>query len=304
MNEETIASMLQGMLSQEDFYTCHDYILEDHNADAHWMTCRVSLLNTEDLELNRSFRSRMISWAYEVIRFSKFQRETAEFATSYFDRFVQTKHGEEALHDRVAFQLAYVTCLFMATKLHEPITMSPAFFSILSRDKFSMEEIQKMELTILSALQWRINPPTALAFAQHFIALHPLNRQIEASVRDAIYDLAKVQIELMVDDYQFVSVPRSTIALAALINSLDSLQIDPNGWGVTQLMSQANMNKNMEEVEWVRDGLYHVISKLPHQVAKCLPKALCGSSYRGMGMASEQASCQQSPRSVYHTGTC
>ena len=78
------------------------------------------------------------------------------------------------------------------------------------------QQVEEMEREILKAIQWRVNPPTALAFVSKFLDLIPPHHMMNDTVRGVAMDLAKFQIEIAVTDYGLITVSPSTVALAAL----------------------------------------------------------------------------------------
>jgi Cyclin, N-terminal domain/Cyclin, C-terminal domain len=297
MENDTMA--LDSMLSQEETaYHCRDYILQDSHHDPQWLVLRAALATHEDLVMNRAFRSTMIAWSQQLIDFMGMRRETVEFAASFFDRFLQTASAHDALKDRVTFQLAFVTCTYMAIKLHEATAMSPRVFSKLSQGSYCIKQIERMERVILNAIGWRVNPPTPTSFAREILSLFP-QTVLPAELKNTVYDLAKVQLELVLEDYRFVNIKKSAIAVASILNALESLQQNTPFLG-TALAHHASMFNNFEDIPLIRRHLYQLIAGLPSN-----PSFSCqtGSpSCRSVDMAQKHAIGQRhSPRSVHHT---
>lgn len=69
------------------------------------------------------------------------------------------------------------------------------------------------------SLNFRVNCPTAVAFANYFLELVPSDTMQE-SEKEAIMELVKQQIKLAVATYELVGVNKSAIALLALSNAL------------------------------------------------------------------------------------
>lgn len=238
---ETMQAML---LQEEHVYCCRDFILQDAPQQ---IGAGFTFASPEErLELNRAYRCTMVGWAQDVTDFMHFQRETAEYAASYFDRFLQTASApasalsstrqnngknvaRQALQDLATFRLAFIACVYTAVKMHEPTTMTPFQFSKLSQGVYSPSQIVEMEARIVFAIHWRLNPPTALSFVRQYLtALEPLPPQpllLAPTGKGAmtLLDLARVQLELTLGDYRFVTIKKSILALAALMNGMDSL---------------------------------------------------------------------------------
>lgn len=206
-----LVSTLQAMKKQEDdVYWCENnaYVPKGHMG---------FLSSPETAPVDGFCRSRMIEWCFQVVDFCKFSRETVAIAANYLDRY--THCSAEAINNRRSFQLASMTCLYTAIKIHEPQAMEPQTVSNMSRGVFSADEITDMERKILAALKWRVNPPTAISFVHHYLDTVPEN-VLSSSERSAVFELSKLQTEFAVKDSGFVTSKPSTIALAALNNAL------------------------------------------------------------------------------------
>ena len=160
-----------------------------------------------------------------MVDLCSFNRETVAVAMSYLDRFLSTQAGLPVLGDTNAFQLAAMTSLYTAVKIHEPEIMGVELVSKLSRGQYSPDQIEAMEYTMLQGLGWRVNTPTALSFVRSFLELLPPGT-LEESVAEAAYDLSKFQSELAIGDYNLVPVQASTVAYASIINSLEGLAVE------------------------------------------------------------------------------
>jgi hypothetical protein len=140
---------------------------------------------------------------------------------TYLDRYLSSPAGHEALMERKTYQLASMTCLYMAIKLNEPLEMETSLLADLSRGCYTDLEIAEMEQSILDALNWRVSGPTTLAFVQHFMALFP--ECVPSTVGVAILDYARYQTELAVPDYNFVCHSQSSVAFAAILNAMEGV---------------------------------------------------------------------------------
>jgi hypothetical protein len=239
-------------------------------------------------------RSKMATWCYQVIDFCKFSRETGAIAMNFLDRYMLTEQGAAAWVDRKFFQLAAMTCLYTAVKIHEPEAMDPKLVSTLSRGAYSTVEVEAMEVSILNALQWRVNPPTALAFVRQFLELIPVD-VVDQSMRESAYDITKFQTELAVSEHDFVSAKASTIAFGSLMSSLESLQLDEKVLGyIGYILCQSiGLDRSDEDVLAVQIALYNAIVKQPSGTFTTTSTAAIPSR-----KASRRSSSEVSPRSV------
>jgi len=126
------------------------------------------------------------------------------------------------LLDRNKFQPAVMTAFYTADKVHERHALNPRFVTKLSRGLHSKEEVEAMEFRMLDAIQWRVNPPTALSFARHLLDLVP-SVLIDGSTRETAMELAKYQVELAVSCYDLSLEKTSPTAFSSLLNSIESI---------------------------------------------------------------------------------
>ena len=101
--------------------------------------------------------------------------------------------------------------------------MSSAFFADMSRGDYSIYDIEDMELSILQSLSWRINGPTSIQIAHSILSLvlpHHINQE---SMWCFILDEVRYQTEHSVRDYYLCIQKPSTVAMAALLNTLNQL---------------------------------------------------------------------------------
>jgi hypothetical protein len=260
IDTEAIFSTVQAMRRQEETaYWIHEspYQSEPDSVLANGPIHAHAVVNID-------CRSNMATWCYKVIDFCNFDRETASIAMNYLDRYMITEQGATVLADRKSFQLAAMTCLYTAVKINEPEAMDPKLVSTLSRGAYSTTEVEAMEVSILSALQWRVSPPTALGFVRQFLELIPVDL-VNQGTRETAYDITMFQTELAVTEHDFVTVKASTIAFGALMNSLESLLLDDKVLGYIEyiLCQSIGIDCSDENVLAAQDTLYNTIVKHP-----------------------------------------
>ena len=211
LDPSDIADHLAIMRIQEETtYFIRDYLAES-----------VGIRKHASKPVDADCRVKMCEWCYQVVDFCKFRRETVGIGMSYLDRYLCTPRGREALCNRKEYQLAAMTALYIAIKLHEPLEMETSLLADLSRGCYQEMEFVAMEQTILQALNWRVNGPTALGFITYFMALMPSS--VHPSVATAIFDYARYQTELAIAEHAFVPVKPSDIALAAVLNAMEGM---------------------------------------------------------------------------------
>ena len=145
-----ITDIIAVMRHKEEIYISRDYLSDLIDCK----TCK-------DNKVNESFREKMGLWFYQVIEFCNFNLTTANIAMAYVDKYVGTKEGALSLLDRREYQLSAICCFELAVKTYEPQLLDLKILSELSHGEYSQTELQKKEREILTALRWRMCPPTA-----------------------------------------------------------------------------------------------------------------------------------------------
>lgn len=290
---EQIFDTLTALRHQEDSgYTARNFLHQDDPA--------VSVC-TGPLNVDAECRSKMVGWCFQIADYCKFQRETVEIAINYLDRFLATVEGSKAKYDPQLYQLAAMTSLYMAVKIHEPQAMDLKTVARLSRDAYTPEDIQAMEQSILFALQWKLNPPTALTFVRLLLEAIP-EGVLPEDVRPAIYDVTKYQAELAVNESELITVKASVIAYCALLNSLESLSVDDKAAARIEYALARSVgidSVSQRDVDEVKSWLFKaVIQQSSHDFS--LAQQPCThdqtiKSYNG-SLGSDTAT---SPRSIY-----
>lgn len=202
--------------------------------------------------INEFWREKICEWSYQVIDHFDFSREVVSISIHFLDRFLATRAVNKKM-----FQLSAMTTLFLAIKLYEPGKISMNSMIELSRGYFMVEQMVAMEMSILRALSWQVHPPTAYCFCKHLLFLLPYST-VTMDVRHDILELACFLTELSVIDYFFVAHRPSSVALAALLHSLEELpsvsrsaQMD----FIQELRRIPGLNSNSEDVEECRNRL-------------------------------------------------
>lgn len=262
IDTDSLLATIEAMRRQEETgYKAFDYL---HQQIPQQLQMPNGPQQSGEAPVDEECRFRMTEWCYQIVDFCKFKRETVSVAMSYLDRFLCSRVGPEVLLDRSKFQLAAMTSLYTAVKIHEPEAMEPGLIASLSRGAYTKEQVEQMELTMLNAIQWRVNPPTAVAFVHQYLDLIPTSL-IHQDAREAIIDLAKYQTELAVTDYDFVPVNASSIAFASLLNALESMGMDVCLlMNVESGLSQAaKIDLQSTQIRDIRTRLYEAITKQP-----------------------------------------
>ncbi|OWM80690.1 cyclin-D3-3-like [Punica granatum] len=109
-----------------------------------------------------------VEWILRVHAHYGFSALTAVLAVNYLDRFLSSCSRLRRDGAPWMGQLAAVACLSLAAKVEEiSVPLLVDFQVDDSVFLFEARTIKKMELLVLSTLQWRMNPVTPLSFLDH-----------------------------------------------------------------------------------------------------------------------------------------
>jgi hypothetical protein len=184
-------------------------------------------------------RQALCNWSYHTVASCKgVSSATAVMAISYFDRFMSSNSSsaELALEDIGVGQLACVTCLVVALKVHYGFNVETDFVSnAICRDMYSADEINRMEIEILQSLDWRLNGPIPHDFIDAYLNLHEVIPTIDSSYLDSLARCSKAMAELAVTRYEVALHYPSAIAFTSICCALLYLEAVPSVDSVTVL---------------------------------------------------------------------
>ena len=245
---EMETTMIQAMLKQEESgYAVKDYLQN--------LPSYTSLGEPVDAQA----RSIIADWCVKIMGVCQYQRETAAIAVSYLDRFMASPDGYSVLLDRSQFQLAALACVYSAVKVHEQQALGPELVAKLSNGERTSREIEKMELRLLQAVQWRVHPPTAMAFVRNHIELIPED-DFDVLTRQALLDLTQYQVDMSLLDYEFSIQKSSLLGLAALLNAADSICEDGSIYAQVGSLILSCTGIRPSSLDKLRNQLYEMIS--------------------------------------------
>lgn len=235
----------------------------------------------------------MARWCQEIANICNHQTDTVAVTMNILDRFVSTPAGKSVLLDPSQFQLATLTAFYTAIKINEQEVMSTELVSGTSKGAHSPQDIEAMERKMLNAIKFRVNPPTAMSFVRLLLDLMP---DLEFYERERIQMVAKSYIDKIIQDYEFCTVPASSIALACLLNAMESVLGD---YYLDTLKKTEIENTMMVEASQIRDlrttldKVFIISSSSSHQTrrAKTTPS-------RDQHATKRSNNIQRSPKSV------
>ena len=254
-------AMMESMLRKEQtIYAQNDYFARPLPA---------SPSKNSDLPVDPVCRSIMAKWCNSLCNFCGYDRRMVESVMSCVDRYVATRKGSLILLSRDQYQLAVMASLYLVAKIQQTQALEPESVAKLSRGKYTKADIEAMEIDILSSLDWFVNPPTAMSFADEFMEHFDFVSQnydndsddsssSSSTAEESLMDLVRCQIEEATSDYELSCLTRpSHVAFGAFSNALQSLNIDCDN--LTSMRKLKNKLQMIDE-EFISSSLLRLVS--------------------------------------------
>ncbi|XP_062089171.1 cyclin-D1-1-like isoform X2 [Humulus lupulus] len=185
-------------------------ITELFDSETHYMPEPEYLRRCCDRSMDVTDRQDFINWILRVHAFYHFCPVTAFLAVNYFDRFLSS---HSILLNGWSFQLLSVACLSVAAKMEEPRV--PLLLDLQTCDPkyiFEAKTVERMELLVMTNLDWRLRSVTPYDFLHHFISKLPSSTScpdIHSASSDLILNTARVS--------DFLGFTPSMLAAAAVL---------------------------------------------------------------------------------------
>jgi hypothetical protein len=193
---------------------------------------RVMNRNHQNL-VDQHARYLMVDWCYKISSYLKFRPDTVAIAVNNLDRYVVRRPA--ILQSRHDYQLISMACLYTAIKVHEPEAINPALMSQLSKGVHSPKDIEAAEMSIITALGWKINPPTAMAFVENVLEMIPMACPSNLRV------MLQAQIDTSILDASFLGIDTACIGLEALLIAFSLQDESQNLKFIYELQSLLNL---------------------------------------------------------------
>ncbi|GMI68034.1 cyclin d5;1 [Hibiscus trionum] len=162
----------------------------------------------------QSARLDAIEWIFNMRETFGFQVHTAYLSVTYFDRFISIRSIDEG---KVwAVRLLSIACLSLAAKMEE--CKVPVLSEFQTKDyQFENKVIQRMELLVLSTLEWKMNSVTPFSYLQFFITKFHAESNPKGLISKAIELIISIIKAINLVDYR-----PSIIAAAAVLAASNS----------------------------------------------------------------------------------
>uniref|UniRef100_A0A0D9XDB1 Uncharacterized protein n=1 Tax=Leersia perrieri TaxID=77586 RepID=A0A0D9XDB1_9ORYZ len=149
-------------------------------------------------------RAESVSWILKVQEYYGFLPLTAYLAVNYMDRFLSLRHLPQG--QGWAMQLLAVACLSLAAKMEETLVEC-------TRYVFEPQTICRMELLVLTVLNWRLRSVTPFTFIDFFAC------KVDPRGKHTRYLIARAteMVLATIHDIEFLDHCPSSMAAAAVM---------------------------------------------------------------------------------------
>jgi hypothetical protein len=264
--------------------------------------CKSSLHCIKEIDaplLAKDSYEKIVSWYLRVVDFFDFHREIAEIAASILNCFLGTTQGVTARTDPSQYQLASLGAFYIAVKIHAKQAMHPRSLLQLCGNRYTVHDIEQAEACMLSALNWRVNPPTAGAFLREMRALLPSD--MNDDTREAVFELAQMQYELLLPLSYFAVTKSSTIAFASMANAIESLSLCDRDHLIDLLSNVLGIDRRCASVIEAQRELYKALAIDPPRSVKTLRLSSSSAPYRSPKLAYQPSTGQPTPATPVST---
>ncbi|KAK0581491.1 hypothetical protein LWI29_014420 [Acer saccharum] len=184
-------------------------------SEPHHMPLPDYLQRCRDRSIDVTSRQDSINWILKVHAYYHFKPVTALLSVNYFDRFLSCHSLPQA--NGWPFQLLSVACLSLAAKMEEPevpLLLDLQLFE--PRFVFEPKTVQRMELRVMSILNWRLKSITPFDYLHYFISKLPSS----CSNLDSFNRILSYSSDLILNTTRvvdFLGFASSTMAAAAVL---------------------------------------------------------------------------------------
>jgi len=279
ITKNDLVDTINAMKKQEKSGYCTESGLYDQSATT-----------TKARTIDAECRRLMVAWLKQLAEFCDFSHCTVAIAINILDRFVAKEPQILSSHNAAyEFQLAAMASLYTSIKIHETLALDPMTISKLSNGQFSSQEIEEMEARILTKLDWRVNAPTVMAFAEIYLQI-----LLPSEGKTAIKELIHCQFEHAMEDCQFLGIDASKIAFTATYNAI-MVTVDHSPC-LGEMQQAINVNLLPFQLEEIL--MDHMRRSAPGLISSFKTAARPTKMQRS-GQLSPRSTCQHlSPRSI------
>ncbi|CAO2830961.1 unnamed protein product [Amaranthus hypochondriacus] len=164
-------------------------------------------------------RKKALEWMIRVNSYHNFSVITLVLGVNYFDRFMLSFGFQKEMPWLT--HIAAIACLSLASKIEETHVPLLLDFQVEHEQIFEAKVIQRMELLVLSTLEWKMNAVTPLSYIGHLIR----KLKLETNYHCQILCRCESLILSAILDPRFLCYVPSVLAAATMVQTLKEMGI-------------------------------------------------------------------------------
>ncbi|XP_050872546.1 cyclin-D1-1 isoform X1 [Lathyrus oleraceus] len=177
----------------------------------------------QSCSLDANAREESVAWILKVHAYYGFQPLTAYLSVNYMDRFLDSRTLPVSSREESngwPLQLLSVACLSLAAKMEEPLVPSLLDLQVEgAKYIFQPRTILRMELLVLTVLDWRLRSVTPLSFLSFFAC----KLDSTGAFTDFLISRATEIILSNIQEAGFLAYRPSCIAAAAILSAANEI---------------------------------------------------------------------------------
>ncbi|KAK1422221.1 hypothetical protein QVD17_25187 [Tagetes erecta] len=220
--------------------------LDNHNHINQQLSSLISKQSDQHIshsgQYSGSHRRNAVEWILTVVSHHSFTTLTAVLAVNYLDRFFDRFDEMDIKKKPWMFQLVAVSCLSIAAKVDEtrvPLLQHLQEVDGISGYVFEAKTVHKMEVLVLSTLEWKMNPVTPISFVEY------VTRRVGFKSR-------RVSLEFVKRYGRFRCHLPSVIATATMVHAINTFEPCIRTQFQSQLLTILGNNKKEVEKCWLQ----------------------------------------------------
>lgn len=210
------------------------------------------------------YRGNVVDWLYEACESLRLHSSVLHLAVHYLDWTLLAVAVPQA-----DMQTLCMACVLAAAKFHGPEHSVPALETVMSFARCTEEEICDMELRVLFALDWRLNPVTTLQVVEHHLELGVVvprdgcgeGVRPTARLTSKVRKLSEFFLLQALYEHRFLESPATLCGAAALAAARETLGMEP--W--PQLLEQRSGYTRSSVVALAEDVLEQAHTRFPDE---------------------------------------
>ena len=214
--------------------------------------------------ISKRQRAKITDWIIEVLSIFKQSNETTFRALHLMDLYLKHEKQTQTLRD---LHLTGVVCMFIASKLHAVIPIKlPQLVREIAKNKFTSDEIQRKEITVLRKIEFRTNMATVFCFSSCLFEISTIPKTFKTAIKKYAMLLQK----MFVFSYDIVNAfSPDQLAVYAVIISLKLFEHSYGGFGgqkiIFHLIKLSCLPKGqiLENLGFLRDFASNFKEKFP-----------------------------------------